>query len=189
MFVTFVASHSQKADLLKYYQRIFEYLNRQDYKLFVGKLFETQDEEDLEDESSRKEWYDLAIKNIKKSDVVVVEISYPSTANVGHELTYALESGIPVVALYKKGRDPLFLQGIVDEKLTIMEYDDENLEDVLGEAIDYATSQQDTRFNFFISPRIGNYLDWISKRRRLPRAVYLRRLIEEDMKKNKDYEA
>lgn len=187
MFVTFVASHSQRHDLLSYYQRIFEYLNRCDYKLFTGKLFETDDEM-LGNEQSRKDWYDKAIKSIKKSDVVVVEISYPSTANVGHELTYALESGVPVVALYKEGRDPLFLKGIENEKLIIMSYDDRNLESVLEESLDYATTQQDTRFNFFISPKIGNFLDWVSKKKRLPRAVYLRKLIEEDMKRNKEFE-
>jgi hypothetical protein len=45
----------------------------------------------------------------------------------------------------------------------------------------------DTRFNFFISPKIGNFLDWIAKKKKLPRAVYLRKLIEDDMDKNKEY--
>jgi hypothetical protein len=53
---------------------------------------------------------------------------------------------------------------------------------------DYLSDTQDVRFNFFISPQIGNYLDWVSKNKRIPRAVYLRRLIEEDMKNNKEYE-
>ena len=38
------------------------------------------------------------MKNISKADIVVVEISFPSTVNVGHELSLAMEKGKPVVA-------------------------------------------------------------------------------------------
>lgn len=187
MYISFLASHSQKNDLLPYYERISNYLKNNQNKIYTGTLFE--DIAPVIDEGIRREWYESTIKNIKKSDVIVIEISYPSTANVGHELTYALDSGIPCVALYKRGRDPMFLRGIVNEKLTIVSYEDDNLEEVLGDSLEYALSQQDTRFNFFISPQIGNYLDWVSKNKRIPRAVYLRRLIEEDMKKNKDFDS
>ena len=36
-----------------------------------------------------------------------------------------------------------------------------------------------------LKPKIANYLDWIARKKRTPRAVYLRRLIEEDMKASK----
>jgi hypothetical protein len=88
--------------------------------------------------------------------------------------------------LFREDRDPIFLRGRQEEKLLILSYNNKNLEEVLESAVDYASEQQDTRFNFFISPQIGNYLDWVAKQKRVPRAVYLRRLIEEDMKKNQD---
>lgn len=188
MQVTFVASHSQKAIFMPYYERINKFLISKGYKVFAGKLFEKYDGDLIVNEDERKKWYDTAIKNIKKSEIVIVEISYPSTANVGHELTYALDLGIPVVAIHKKGRDPVFLKGITNDKLTIESYNDDNLEKVLSDSLDYSASQQDARFNFFISPKIGSYLDFVSKKKRVPRAVYLRRLIEEDMKKNKQFE-
>ena len=62
-----------------------------------------------------------------------------------------------------------------------------SVEEALKLALDYASDQMDTRFNFFISPKHGNYLDWISKNKKVPRAVYLRRLIEKDMDENKEY--
>jgi hypothetical protein len=56
---------------------------------------------------------------------------------------------------------------------------------VLEKAIEYAINQQEVRF---ISPNIGRYLDWISKVKKIPRSVYLRALIERDMKENTEFE-
>ena len=73
------------------------------------------------------------------------------------------------------------------DKLQVASYNDNNLDEVLTLSIDYASEQVDTRFNFFVSPLIVNYLDWVSKKKRIPRAVYLRRLIEQEMKANPEY--
>lgn len=186
MKVVFVASHTQKKDLNEYYERIVAYLKSKQYTVSTGGLFGHESDADLSHED-REAWYKKALGEIAKADIVVVEISYPSTANVGHELTYALESGKPVIALYKDGRDPVFLSGRSDEKLMLFAYNDRDLENVLESGLDYATSVQDVRFNFFISPVIGRYLDWISKNKRIPRAVYLRKLIENDMNDTKEY--
>ncbi|KKU44681.1 MAG: hypothetical protein UX63_C0025G0002 [Microgenomates group bacterium GW2011_GWB1_46_7] len=189
MKVTFIASHSQAEELKDFYKRIHAVLEDRGYTIYTGTLFDKKRADSyLVDQKKREEWYKDSITKIRESDIVVAETSYPSTANVGHELTYALDLGKPVVALYKSGRDPFFLRGRVDEKLTILPYTTFDLEQVLNNAFDYALSAQDVRFNFFISPQIGSYLDWISRKKKLPRAVYLRRLIEDDMKLNKDYE-
>lgn len=187
MKVTFVASHTQKENLGEYYTRINSILLKRGYKVFSGGLFETH-KVDFTNQELMKSWYSKSIHDVKTSDLVVIELSYPSTANVGHELTYALDMGKPVVCLYKEDREPFFLMGLVNDRLTIVPYSDRDLEEVLESALDYAQELQDTRFNFFISPAIGNYLDWVAKKKKLPRAVYLRRLIEEDMKLNKEYQ-
>jgi hypothetical protein len=186
MKVTFVASHSQKEEFNKYYVRIVDKLEKRGYTVFSGGLFEKHIDK-ITNTDVMKKWYSRSINHIKSSDIVVIELSYPSTANVGHELTYALEMGKPVICLYKEDREPFFLMGLVDDKLTIVAYNERDLEEVLESSLEYAQELQDTRFNFFISPTIGNYLDWVAKKKRLPRAVYLRRLIEEDMKNNKEY--
>lgn len=188
MKVVFSASHSQSKDLEEYYDRITNLLDERGYEVFSGTLFGKKSHTELEkDQKRREEWYKDTMKNIRECDFVIVEISYPSSANVGHELTYALDLGKPVIALYLSGRDPLFLRGRVDDKLTILPYTTHDLEQVLASAFDYALSAQDVRFNFFISPAIGRYLDWVAKKKRVPRAVYLRRLIENEMKDNKEY--
>ena len=128
---------------------------------------------------------------IMKADVVFVEMSRPGLGT-GFEVAVALDSGKPVVALYKPGpyNGHFVLRGLEgkDNKLQVLSYNDDNLKEVVRMAIDFATDSMDTRFNFFISPKHQNYLDWVSKKRRVPRAVYLRRLIEDDMKKTKEYE-
>jgi nucleoside 2-deoxyribosyltransferase len=187
MKIVFVASHSQKNELDQYYERIVKFLEGKGHSVASGGLFGKSSDSDMSHEE-REVWYKKSLGEISRSDLVVVEISYPSTANVGHELTYALEAGKPVIALYREGRDPVFLSGRADEKLMLFSYKDDDLEGILASGIDYASSVQDVRFNFFISPSIGRYLDWISKSKRVPRAVYLRKLIEEDMLSNKEYQ-
>ena len=187
MRVVFIASHSQRKELGSYYRVINDALEAHGHKVFSGTLFLNDKDEHVTSSEEREKWYKEVIRNVKEADITVVEISYPSTANVGHILTYALDTGKPVIALYKEGRDPLFLRGRVDDRLTLLSYTDSDIKSVISSALDYVSSSQDVRFNFFISPAIGTYLDWISKNKRLPRAVYLRRLIEEDMRGNKEY--
>lgn len=188
MKVSFVASHSQGSELMEFYKRIVKVMEERGYTIYSGTLFnQKKSDAYTEDQKKREEWYKESIAKVREADVVVVETSYPSTANVGHELTYALDLGKPVIALYKSGRDPFFLRGRVDDKLTILPYTTYDLEQVLSNAFDYALSTQDVRFNFFISPQIGRYLDWVAQKRRVPRAVFLRRLIEQEMQGDKDY--
>jgi hypothetical protein len=87
-----------------------------------------------------------------------------------------------------KGKKPNILTHQGRDLLYLVEYSAENLKAQLSEYIEFAKINSDTRFNFFISPQIGSYLDLISHHKKLPRAVYLRRLIEDDMKLNKEYD-
>lgn len=138
--------------------------------------------------SDIQNFYQQTIHDLKKADVCVFETSEPSLA-VGHLISTALENEKPVIALHVKGKLPFFLTGASSDRVQVLEYSNQSIKGVLESAFEYAQDTADTRFNFFISPKIGNYLDWVAKKRRLPRAVYLRKLIEEDMKKNKDYES
>ena len=130
--------------------------------------------------------YKQALNNINTADVVILDVSIPSLS-MGYVLQKALENSKPVIALYKKGYVPFFALGIDNEKLQVIDYTDNSLEKDLKEALQTAQDSADVRFNFFISPEIGKYLDWISRVKKLPRSVYLRALIEEDLERNKEY--
>ncbi len=123
----------------------------------------------------------------KQAALLVAEVSTPSFG-VGQEIAETLTDNRQVLALYLKGKKPNILTHQGRDLLYLVEYSAENLKAQLSEYIEFAKINSDTRFNFFISPQIGSYLDWISHQKKLPRAVYLRRLIEDDMKLNKEYD-
>ncbi len=131
-------------------------------------------------------YYEEILDSIKKSDVVVFEASLHSIG-VGLLIKEALTMGKGVVILHSKGNYPFFLSSIKEDRFVISEYNLENVATTLSTAFDYLTGMVDVRFNFFISPEIGRFLDWVSKNKRIPRAVYLRKLIEVDMKQNDEY--
>jgi len=135
----------------------------------------------------RERFYKQAVRWINQSDITVFEASFPSSLNIGHEITLCLDKGKPVVVLYKKGFDSVFLNGLHSDKLFLVEYDDDNLVETVKDSIDYAKDQSDTRFNFFLPPSLMSYLDWIAEKRKVPRSVYLRELIERDRERNHEY--
>jgi len=135
-----------------------------------------------------RENYIQSLDSVKKADIVVMEVSGHSMS-MGYLISKALEMNKPVIALHKKEHVPVFIKGISDPKLIISEYDSENVEQIIEEALKKADSLIDVRFNFFVNPRILNYLDWVAQKRMQPRSVFLRNLIEREMKKDKEFKA
>ncbi len=138
------------------------------------------------DDNQREEIYKKAMKCLQLSDVVVLEVSVHSLS-MGYIMHKALDMGKPVIALHTAGNEPVFAAAVDDDKLLVVEYSTETVEEVLKSALDYAIDRQDTRFNFFISPKHQNYLDWVSKTKKVPRAVFLRNLIEQEMDKDEEF--
>jgi hypothetical protein len=127
------------------------------------------------------------VRKLKQADICIFEASIPSLA-VGHLISVALQNEKPVIALYQNENVPFFLSGLEDEKIQIVDYSAQNIKSKLQESIAYAQEVSDVRFNFFISPRHVTYLDSISKKRKIPKSVYLRDLIEKDMDRNEEYQ-
>lgn len=133
--------------------------------------------------------YTNLTKDVRHSDVVICEVSKPST-RVGLSIALAFQLCRPVILLYGKQTQPAILSCLdtVDrENLQVVAYDNLSLEKEVLLCLDYALSGTNARFNFFITASIGVYLNWIARHYHLPRAVYLRRLIEQDLKQNQDY--
>lgn len=132
----------------------------------------------------------VAQKNLTKlrklADVVIFEVTRPSIG-IGQEISIALSLNKPIIALYREGATPHILRDQAGDLLILNSYNENNLEDVLKDSLNFAESHQDVRFNFFISPLICRYLDWISLNKKIPRSVYLRNLIEADMLSNSEY--
>ncbi len=186
MKVYFTASLTGKEQYEQEYRLIEETLK--DLGAQVNDLVLTVPAETAQSESSaeKTKLYQKMNNLLKAADLVVAEISYPSVA-VGYEISAALEAGKPVLALRLKGTRSNILEGHPDEKFKMVEYEKGTLKSVLGDWIKSASDLVDVRFNFFVSPKIIGYLDWIAKVKRIPRAVYLRTLLEREMRKDPDY--
>lgn len=189
MKIYFTAAISLSDKYGDYYTKIVNKLIAMGHQVIHEHITEVS-MSDIENNSSEEErikYYKQVNNWIKSVDLIVAELSFPSTLNVGHEVTIALEKNKPVLGLFLEGKDSLFFQGMNSEKFLYQNYNNKSLEMVLEDAIDYCQEMSDVRFNFFISPAIGNYLDWISKEKKIPRSVYLRNLIEKNMEENEEY--
>lgn len=161
------------------YQHTSNIINSIDPKKFVNQM-------DSFEHSKRMNMYATYIRNIKLSDIIVVEVSLASFT-AGFLIHEALIDNKPIVALYLEGNDPYHLLNMNTDKLQLVEYNTSNIREKLQKAFDLAKKQIDIRFNFFIPPEIISYLDWISAEMRISKSTYIRDVIVKDMKKNKQY--
>jgi len=189
MKIFFIASIHGKEKYGDNYSTIVKFLNKTGHTVFSDHVLKISKKEINEWENEKKvSFHKKIMDKIKTVDVVVAEISY-SSMSVGYLISLALDCGKPTIVLYSGKKEPHILSTIEkSDRLFLYKYNNLlDLENNLKGLIEDASDQMDVRFNFFISPKIGAYLDWISKNKRIPRAVFLRRLIKEHMKKNKKY--
>jgi len=122
------------------------------------------------------------IQAIKNADICVFETSVHSSG-IGFLIFLALESGKPTIVLHTEKHIPYFLSGIEDEKLLLCSYTNETLDKVLTAALVLAKERRDKRFNFFISPKLLEYLEKASNDEGVTKSKFIRNLIIAHMKK------
>lgn len=138
-------------------------------------------------EDSSKKSLDQIEKALKEADVCIFDTTVQSLG-LGHLIYMAHTFSKPIIALYQGNNRPQLLSDIDNESIQIQSYTTiDDLRKTLEHSLAFAKDQVDTRFNFFISPKHSNYLDWIAKNKRIARSVYLRSLIKKDMDKNEEY--
>lgn len=128
-----------------------------------------------------------AIEGIKKADICVFEASRHSLS-VGYLINYSLNLNKPVVVLSQSRTVSEIFEQLNLPRLIFVFYQElGELRRRLRKILRKAASQVDIRFNFFITPLLLNYLDWVAEEKRIPKSVYLRELIEKDMRRNREY--
>lgn len=187
MNIYFTASLTGKKQFEDNYKKIVELLNEFGHTVQSDHILKISSS-DVKDQSiaDRKKHHKKLQKWLSSADLVVAEVSYPSVS-VGYEVALAISKNKPVLALYEKKHAPVALLGEDSDKFLAASYDENSVNEEIRYLVDEVSGQMDTRFNFFISPKHQNYLDWIAKNRRIPRSVFLRQLIEEHMRDNEDY--
>lgn len=186
--------HAQLRDLENYfvfYRLIYNTISELGYQ-HTYNIFNVKDSRKISNrpdsfENSKKaDQYTNLIKNIKLSDIIVVEISLHSFTS-GFLMHEALIDGKPVIALYLESNDSFYMTNMHYERLQFVEYNSSNIRGRLEKAFELAKKQIDVRFNFFISPDIISYLNYISSEFHISKSTYIRDLIIKDIKKNKHY--
>lgn len=126
--------------------------------------------------------YHRKLDGIKAADICIFEGSFPSLG-MGFLMQKALEDNKPVIILYYSSNVPLFMSGVEDEKLFVASYSDKNIKKVLRDSLEQAKERRDKRFNFFISPKLLEYLEKMSKEEGITKSKFIRNLILEHMHK------
>lgn len=190
MTIHFAGSIHGKKKYLDRYKKIVEIIEENGHRVFADHILNVSDD-DFQKRPAKddEKYFKKIIESIKRSDALFVELSYPSPS-VGFYISQAVAFAKPVVIFYSGNEESHLLRILesISEKIAVVRYTDPiEFTTEVPLMLDFVAEVQDTRFNFFVSPDIATYLDWVSKERRVPRSVYLRRLIDEDMNHNKEY--
>lgn len=180
----FTASIAGKKEYLSNYEAIIDFLKRKGCDVKAEHIIHADEAKiSLETRDDRLKFHRMLEEWINACDFMVVESSYPSIS-VGYEMALAIRRGKPLLILYHEGSTPPSLLGNSEEdKIVCEKYAKDTLEQIIDDFLGYVRGANDTRFTFFITSQIAAYLDKVSQKTKVPKSVYLRHLIQEDMRK------
>jgi len=143
----------------------------------------------------REDVYNKVLGSILASDVMIIEGTVTSFS-VGHQVTLALSKNKPTLFLIQKSTGKKhskpkdsFLAGITSPLLTVVEYDDSNLADILNDFLNNNGGKPVVKFNIVLTKEIENYLNWASFTHKLNKSEFIRNLILKHMKdEDKQYQ-
>ena len=171
-------------------KKIVELTKKSGNKIISDHILSTSSEDMLKWQKNKDiEFHNFVMNGVKNSDAIFAEISHASTS-VGYLIAIATQAGKPVVCFYNGDKKPHLFNTLEEQndKFVVVEYHKtKDLDKLVPEMIDFIHEGQDTRFNFFVTPKHINYMNWIAKNKRIPRSVFLRRLIEHEMKSNENF--
>ena len=182
MNIYFTASVVGRDQHLDHYKLISKIVTDKGHTIFADHILNISENEiHLKTEKERLDFHHKLEGWIESCDFMIVEASFPSIS-VGYEVSMALQRGKPVLILYSEGHPPSLFAYHENDRLVCEKYNTTNLSEIIDTFIDYVKGVHDSRFTFFITPRIATYLEEVSREEKIPKSVYLRKLIDEDMK-------
>lgn len=184
MNVYFTASIVGKKDYLAHYLKIIEVLKAKNFVVQAEHILDvTESQISMKSREERLRFHRQLETWIQRSDFMVVEASFPSIS-VGYEISIALQYRKPVLILYSVGDPPSLFGYHNDEKVVCEKYSLATAEEIINDFVQYVHGAADTRFTFFITSQIAAYLEKISRREKIPKSVWLRKLIETRIKEH-----
>jgi len=119
-------------------------------------------------------------KWIHDCDFMIADVIYPSVS-VGYEISHALRLNKPVLVFYEKNGPPSLLRFHENDNMATEHYDPWTYKESIEHFIRTIERKVETKFIFLITPKIAEFLNNIALKEKIPRSVYLRKLIERDM--------
>jgi hypothetical protein len=178
MNVYFTASIVGKKDYIQNYLKIIDILHSKNFIVQSEHIIKTTEPEiHIKTREERLKFHRKLEMWIQKADFMVVEGSFPSIS-VGYEISLALQYRKPVLILYSVGDPPSLFAFHSDEKVICEKYTPDTVKEIIEEFITFVKGAADSRFTFFVTPQIAAYLEKVSKKEKMPKSVYLRKLIE-----------
>lgn len=123
------------------------------------------------------------------SDIVIADVSRPDT-KLGLELAQVMTEGKTVYAFYdisKSAKIKPLIVGSFSGQIKEVPYEKKSLENTLKDILERASHESYDKFSITIPPSLQSYLEWVSKRKKVSRATFLRSLIEEKMRRDTQY--
>ena len=182
--VYFTASIVGKKNFLSNYRVIIEALRAKGFTVQAEHILNISEAEiHMESREQRLKFQHQLERWIQKCDFMVVETSFPSIS-VGYEISLGVQYGKPILILYSVGNPPSLLAHHTEEKLVCEKYTIDTVQGIINDFVNYVRGASDTRFTFFITPKIAAYLEKVSRKEKMPKSVYLRQLIEKHIEAN-----
>lgn len=184
MLAYFTASIVGKKHHLAHYTRISELFGNFNVEMIDEHILGVSERDiQIQTKEKRLAFHKQLEDWINSADFLVAETSFPSIS-VGYEISMALDRNKPVLLLYSEGDPPSLFAYHESEKIVCERYTDETLPSIISDFLHFVRGGADTRFTFFISSKQAAYLTKMGKKNRVPKSVYLRSLIDTDMKKH-----
>ncbi|MFA9288355.1 MAG: CopG family transcriptional regulator [Weeksellaceae bacterium] len=189
MKIFYTATYQGKDQFGAYYRQIYDEIKKLGYTHLDDEVVRITYDEYVnkmnQGRAIQVKNYQETIDFIKNADICVLETSAHSLG-LGFIVQKSLEMGKPTIVLHYDEYPPYFLQGIEDEKLIIKSYDEKTLKKAVKDVLQEAREKRDKRFNFFLSPKLLDYLDKASKVEGVTKSKLLRDMILRHMRENNE---
>ncbi len=132
------------------------------------------------DEGKRANYFSSFYTKIGKCDMVIAECSTPSV-HVGYEISCAIQQGREVIMLKVKNSLPDIMTSDMlnlNKNIYIYEYSNDTLFATIKEALECNPIQKFKKYNVLFPTEMVTKLNQISKKKNLPKSVYIRQILE-----------
>lgn len=129
----------------------------------------------------RVELYAKIYQEIKNADIIAAEATYP-TSKLEFELGLASALKKQIILLFSQETSAEIKETeFPHTNIQTIEYNGQDLKSQLVKGLNLSRAQIDQRFTILLSPRIISFLDERCEEQKIPKSVYIRHLIEQQI--------